>query len=550
MAALSTPLTLPANRILTPSAIGMGLMANSRSRISEPAAGLKSQPQTRLTLSAPEAAWLCAFRPEVVSELARSAAVVVAKTRGWDGPRRSKVLALLQQPKLTKVQAKAYLEHVADPQSDQPPDAVRFAFSSVLSPLSPHELAQVFYDLSRSYQHLTRNCQQDHAELLLEAQQGVAELRRPFQDCESSLEAEAWAQVNYPSTRWDIHKSDIRALNPTLRQFEHLAGLYPEAMQELKLVQVANIEPPEVLSSVWANCGGGEMTFNLKYYKNGEALAQRIAKAEAKNWSSAVNIASVVTHEFGHHLHGFLLEDLGGPGFSEEERDILLTSWGPKYRRALTPCVEGPVGTVGGMLTLWLEHNPEAVSTYAQATGNYAERLAEGFTSLHHDPPEQQHAFTRRLGAVLERLYDPAAWMRGTNLAASANGKSPRSDADLVSNRRQNLYPLMLELGLTPAVVEDLLERAQGWQDRQVCLSILKREGLAEAVAVRREQCGRREERIRLRERQHVELPQEPEGFELLRQEAALGAPSLSSIEDVVIAAPVQGLSLESSFDR
>jgi hypothetical protein len=373
----------------------------------------------------------------------------------------------------------------------------------------------------------------EHATLLREATAGVEEIKGPFSPQDSIMELELWARVNHPHIDWDIRQGHIDAMNPSLEQLAKLAELYPEAFAELERVVVEPVEVPadaperdvRWIRHCFAHYGSNEITFNAKRYGDIATLEKRMAALNKKEWSRVTDLAGIVTHEFGHHLHGWLLEDPVKISHYEEDRQDLLTH--AHYKNQLGPIVDGPLGTVGGTLSVWLEHNPEAISKYARASGEYAERFAEGFVSIHHDAPEQQPEFASQLGRVLTRLCDSERWHQDAiDLQGSSNPEAAAS-------RSKYLTPLLLEFGLTPRVAQQIMVKAGTWSAVETYKHIISENEAANPANLAGVR-AKLEENFKRKFGVELEWPEEVTK-DIVRpglQQAALTAPSLSQLDE------------------
>ncbi len=208
-------------------------------------------------------------------------------------------------------------------------------------------------------------------------------------------QAERWARENYSHITWDFAGMDIEAVNPTLKQFHHLAQEFPEVAQRLRYIgtygnDASRFSSPYILAH--ASMDGSFIGLNPLWFGDVRVFKELLAAAVKIGFhpKGCDTIESVITHEFGHLMHGWLQS---------------------KYKSAVLPYVGADgTGLVADTVDRWLAKNKPTrrFSEYAKESKDVRENFAEGFASLRHTHARQQHQFVKRLGVMLQELADPA----------------------------------------------------------------------------------------------------------------------------------------------
>lgn len=285
------------------------------------------------------------------------------------------------------------------------------------------------------------------------------------------VKLKTWAETNYPWIMWDANIINVRVFSRILQQLVKLGNIYPAVFKTLKGIKFGDLSDSEG-NYPMAQYGNQFLEFHLPYWKNEEALQQRLNEFgdqfEFSHYQDKVE--AVITHEFGHFIHDWALEGNIREFYYCRQKDgsavrSVLGHQTEYYHHALTPYKDEHFGTIGGTLSLWIDINIKPISDYAK-TDIWPEKgkgiifcphesFAEAFTALHHRPAEQQPAFVRQLGRILKIACGSKKW------CPEAKDISTLSPAETQLAYREYLIPLMLEFGLSPDLIEKTTTKAR-----------------------------------------------------------------------------------------
>ncbi len=223
-------------------------------------------------------------------------------------------------------------------------------------------------------------------------------------------EAEAWATVKYPHVRFDFKGAHPDAINPTLRQLDKLMQEYPHVAERLRYVGTYRGEGAprnRWNGNVYAHAtfSGERIGLNPKWYGKPNAFRESVARsatnkyADGSTWhpDGMTQIESVVTHEFGHLLDGWLRT---------------------RTKEAFDPIVRASgFGLVSSTHEKFKFHNKADSRLSRYATTNRDEAFAEGFGALYHGTRDvQRYKYVKALRKWVEltrpeRLTPDGAWM-------------------------------------------------------------------------------------------------------------------------------------------
>jgi len=222
-------------------------------------------------------------------------------------------------------------------------------------------------------------------------------------------EAVMAATARYPTVRFDFTGAHLDAVDPTLRQFDKLAKEYPQVVDRLEYVGTYGGSGSPAASSSWglntyahASVDGKRLGLNPHWYGNPQGFKTSLRQGEALNWHPKGNdsIASVLTHEFGHHVENWLRSVDGNIS-------------------ALDVVDMGGNGLVSTMFDRWFNrHSPrKQLSDYAMTNGT--EAWAEAFAAQYHSPAKvKQYTYVKEQRELLAML-DPSKWRHEAGLEES-----------------------------------------------------------------------------------------------------------------------------------
>lgn len=200
--------------------------------------------------------------------------------------------------------------------------------------------------------------------------------------------------ANYLSDKYNISCSDdfenldLDKVKVQVEAMEKMYERYPFIRDEVKNFKVA--------SSGVMSCGGGDLTFNPKYFAPGGAsLKDSHARQYASKWWSAKGEGATVLHELGHAVEGWI----GNQAYTGVER-ILAWNEGWEARQivktALSNIKKTPFGKGKKVQDLL-----DDMSRYGGSDKTRCEALAEAFANVFDTETE-----THPLAAEIVRLTE------------------------------------------------------------------------------------------------------------------------------------------------
>ncbi len=227
----------------------------------------------------------------------------------------------------------------------------------------------------------------------------------PLGQFENLEQAARWAKGAYPDIEWDFDGAHIDTINPTLVQFDKLAKEYPGAAANLGYV--GTYKKRGQTDSAFGNNGAiahasfgtrdqrnGRIGLNPEYYGKPDKFREAVQRGEQSGWfPKGVNsFEAIITHEFGHVVHGWLLSQ-PSTAFHKVVR------------------ISG-LGLIGDTTRFWLESHKrtKALSQYSLTNDN--ESWAEGFASLYFTPKRQWIKRVRDQRAFLDMVADTSRWLK------------------------------------------------------------------------------------------------------------------------------------------
>lgn len=204
--------------------------------------------------------------------------------------------------------------------------------------------------------------------------------------------------TKHPDTHFDFTGTDPAVMGPVCQQLDHLMTKYPEVGQSLAYIGTGknapegygaeNLAPLGMACTVARRAGStpyASIVLNKDEFGNASSMNAEVQKCVASAWlangAAAGGAQYLITHEFGHVV------------------DAYLATAGRNAQVGNVYDVATAAYTFSGNST----RMGNKVSGYAQS-GGPVEMFAEGFASLHFAPPAQQAAYTKRLGALLDKV--------------------------------------------------------------------------------------------------------------------------------------------------
>jgi hypothetical protein len=230
----------------------------------------------------------------------------------------------------------------------------------------------------------------------------------------TTAEAEAWVGHNYKGVIADFTGMDMKAVQPTLRQFRQLAGEYPDVAKRIKYIGVYSDKTKitkafgremsmEIREKAYAHAGwvwknprdftAGRSYYiglNTNWYGNATALKKSLKKGVRVGWHAkgCDSIESLFTHEFGHHVE----------------------TWLKDQSKVFSPYLKADgLGHVRDTVNLWQKNHKATKSLCRYALTSEGEAFAEGFASLKHAAGKKS-AFAENLGKLLKTVGNPQDW--------------------------------------------------------------------------------------------------------------------------------------------
>jgi hypothetical protein len=254
----------------------------------------------------------------------------------------------------------------------------------------------------------------------------------------SLADATRWAEARYPGVSWDFEGAHVDAINPTLAQFHKLAQEYPEVSARLRYVgtygDIAKRRATPYKSgydwgdsAAYAHAGndGTYIGLNPRWYGDAPGFRDSLAYGAKTKWAIGDDIDSVMTHEFGHHVHNWLLS---------RHKESLVRTVGASGD-----------GVVGDITRQFMDTNRATKALSQYATTNEKESFAEGFAWLYHGTGRKP-AYVAKQEALLEATAPAKTlkdgewrWIQDVPLA---------DRADASAEMQATLTPLYKRLGI------------------------------------------------------------------------------------------------------
>lgn len=228
--------------------------------------------------------------------------------------------------------------------------------------------------------------------------------------------------TRFPNTQFDFKYIAPEYVNPISAQITRLLTWFPD----VKLPYVGNEDgrpmsaddyftPPKG-ASVWAYADGSHgIVLESRWWNNPTGFQNSLDASVNMGWHPAGGNtpASVVTHEFGHQVHDWLLTQ-------------------PQSVSVLPAVYSSGIGVVPFTTQEFMHRGGTVVdrlslSKYANSHDN--EAFAEGFMTLMHQPKEQWGKYTKREKVLLETIGDTRNWLPPADATGSPASKSPTPEA-------------------------------------------------------------------------------------------------------------------------
>jgi hypothetical protein len=226
--------------------------------------------------------------------------------------------------------------------------------------------------------------------------------QRVFGDWQTLEQAQQQAGERYPNIQWDFTGAKLETIDPTLRQFDKLAQVYPQVAERLQYVGTYRGSAAPSFGApgedwgpnTWAHAtrDGKVIGINPAFYGDLKKFTESLHRSEATGWhpKGTSSIESVITHEFGHQVENWLRSVDG--------------------KIAAQPYVNiSGNGLVQDTFSRWYEkHDPSNLSDYAAASKE--EGWAESFAANHHSPATVRRRKYVQLQRELLEALNPKNW--------------------------------------------------------------------------------------------------------------------------------------------
>lgn len=217
-------------------------------------------------------------------------------------------------------------------------------------------------------------------------------------DFKSDADAQSWASKKYKHILWELEGLDPDVLNKSIKMFDQLAQEYPEVVKRLKYVGTRKSKGP-FSGYQWkkgqyahAATNGQYIGINPVYYGDYGKFLASCNRGAMGGWHprGSTGVESVLTHEFGHQVHNWLLAQTD---------------------KAFLPVVATDgFGLVNATVDRWIKDAPvNDLCGYAKTNGR--EKFAEAFAALYHgDKKDRANKTVKSLDALLDMVKDPTKW--------------------------------------------------------------------------------------------------------------------------------------------
>jgi hypothetical protein len=234
-------------------------------------------------------------------------------------------------------------------------------------------------------------------------------------------EAEAWMEYNHQHMAWDLQGCDMAVAQKICNEYHYLAQRFPEVSDRINYVGTykRKMKAPTAYAghdwgkSTYAHASKWDGTIGLNPYFFGDRYrferslkkgTELYLRKVGKKWKQARyhplgcdTIESVVTHEFGHHVHFFLTDSRVGLHKYVGEMIKYLDDDG--------------LGRLGNLMGRWQNKHKATWTTSVYGTTNIKESFAEGFTALRFMPPDKWPKYVKDLDVYMKTVYKPSAWV-------------------------------------------------------------------------------------------------------------------------------------------
>ena len=199
----------------------------------------------------------------------------------------------------------------------------------------------------------------------------------------------------FPKIKWGFWGADVDTINASMPKLFELLNEYPNVAAMTKIVGTPTSFSSQPGVGKGPHVGGIAMysptyrsiLFNPHYYGTGKyeyfKAACKGAEASGFHPPGSGDVASVVTHEFGHMVSGYLHKQFNQKNLPDHTKQFLTQHYLKKGQ---------------GL------GKPEETSQYSKSTqnGDYYEWFAESFVALHHAPKAKWSAHTKALAKALK----------------------------------------------------------------------------------------------------------------------------------------------------
>lgn len=234
--------------------------------------------------------------------------------------------------------------------------------------------------------------------------------------CKTIADLEGYAKSKFPRIKWEFDGADPDAIRPTVAQFEKLAADWPDVAQKFRYIGTYAKDIPYPSFSggfdnerahfnFYESIGDDAETtdvfliaLNPKEYGDRQKFETEKKFYVEKGWHppGCDVVESTMTHEFGHAVNKFLLDQTN-------------TSF-------LDAVGSDGTGLVWDTVTNFTGAKPKRgeLSDYALTDNGtlYSEAWAEAFASMYHTPDKKKSSYVRRMESILNEMGKPSEWKR------------------------------------------------------------------------------------------------------------------------------------------
>lgn len=211
----------------------------------------------------------------------------------------------------------------------------------------------------------------------------------------TAKDAAQQASQMFPKIKWGFWGADVDTINASMPRMISLLNQYPNVAELTKMIGTPTSFTANPGKDTGPSVGGIAMyspvyrsiLLNPKYYGEGKHQYFKSACAEGAKSGfhppGSEDVSSVLTHEFGHMISGYLHAQYNKGTLPQHTKDFLTAHY-PNKGKGLG--------------------NPSETSGYSKQTqkGDYYEWFAESVTALHHTPKAKWSTHTKALSAALK----------------------------------------------------------------------------------------------------------------------------------------------------